>query len=437
MKRLLICLLAAIIILGVAACKGKETSSGGSEGSDGALADGKKIELTFWAHQQPAWNNSYQAIADGFTAENPNIVIKYEFFPYDQFESKLQTSLIAKSGGADIYELWGGWGVDFASTGALAAMPDDLAESIRNDSYLATFGALEHNGKIYGVPMEFNIECGGMLVNLQLLEQNGLEIPKTWDDLIAGARKATVIEGNYMAVKGFDFVNWDSVTFLLTSMILSNGGQYLKDDGTFNFTSPQAKDAFTELTRLVLEEKVTDIYGLTGGDDMESYQLLFSDRALFVPRGPWTIAEGTDTFERAYGTDFRYVAMPWYGSAPAFPAETGWSLAVNGNSKEQEAAFKFLEYFFRDDVIRSHNVECAMIPPKKSVAVSQEYINQMPYMQVLVNILDKSQYIGHFNTDVFKETINNVFVDYCSGIYSSVDEALIDLEDKLNSSLAE
>lgn len=35
--------------------------------------------------------------------------IKLETFPYDEFESKVQTALIDGEGGADIYELWGGW----------------------------------------------------------------------------------------------------------------------------------------------------------------------------------------------------------------------------------------------------------------------------------------------------------------------------------------
>ena len=89
----------------------------------GGASSGDVVELTFWGHQEDTWNTSYRAIADAFMAENPDIKINFEFFPYDEFESKVQTSLISKSGGADLYEIWGGWGVDYASTGALAAMP--------------------------------------------------------------------------------------------------------------------------------------------------------------------------------------------------------------------------------------------------------------------------------------------------------------------------
>jgi hypothetical protein len=36
---------------------------------------------------------------------------------------------------------------------------------------------------------------------------------------------------------------------------------------------------------------------------------------------------------------------------------------------------------------------------------------------------------------VVKEAVNNTFVDYCSGKYTSVDEALKTLEDGLNAEL--
>lgn len=399
----------------------------------GGAASSDVVELTFWGHQEDSWNTSYRAIADAFMAENPDIKINFEFFPYDEFESKVQTSLISKSGGADLYEIWGGWGVDYASTGALAAMPDAMAKEVREDAYPCTYGALEYDGKLYGMPMEFNIECGGLLVNNNLLSAKGLTVPTTWDDLVADAKEMTVVENGIMTVKGFDFVNWDGVTYLFTSMILSQGANYLNDDGTFHFTSPEAKQAFSTLTDLVTKEQVTDLSGLTDDSGLEGYQQLYADQAAFVPRGPWTIAEGIATFGLTLGKEFSYVPMPWYGEEQAFAAETGWAFAVNAASEKQDAAFRFLNYFFSDSVIMQHNFACGQIPAKISVATSDEYLEKMPHTAPLVQILDKAQFIGYFNTDKFKEIINGVFLDYCTGnIYADVDAALADLEAKLS-----
>ena len=79
-----------------------------------------------------------------------------------------------------------------------------------------------------------------------------------------------------------------------------------------------------------------------------------------------------------------------------------------------------------------NNVACGQIPSKKSVATSSEYLEQFPYAKPLVDILDNASFIGFFNTDRFKEAIDNKFVDYCSGVYDSSDAALADMEAKLN-----
>ena len=190
--------------------------------------------------------------------------------------------------------------------------------------------------------------------------------------------------------------------------------------------------AFNELATMVTEDKVTDLEGLTGGADMEGYQQLYAGRNMIVPRGPWTISEGEQSFGLKLGTDFDYAAMPQYGNNQKFASENGWSLAVSSSCKEQEIALKFLEYLYQDDVMLEHNIRCTQIPAKKSLAQSEEYKKEVPYADVLVGILDQGQFIGNFNTDRLKETINNTFVSYCSGEYGSLDEAMEDMNTKLN-----
>lgn len=115
MKKIAKLFLSLVMMLGLVAC--------GDSGSDGGADD--QITLTFWGHQNEAWNEAYREVAKKFEEENPDIKINFEFFPYDQFESKVQTSLMSDDDGADIYELWGGWGIDFAPTGALAPVSEE------------------------------------------------------------------------------------------------------------------------------------------------------------------------------------------------------------------------------------------------------------------------------------------------------------------------
>ena len=420
MKKLVTLTLACLLGLTLAGC--------GSSGGD----DSDKTVLTFWGHQNEPWNDSYKKTAKAFEKKNPDIKINFEFFPYDQFESKVQTSLISKKGGADIYELWGGWAIDFASTGALAEMPEDFTKSVRENDYPSTYGALEYDGKLFGMPLEFNIENGAMLVNNTIMKEKGLTVPKTWQELRETAKNATTMDGDTMKIKGFDFVNWDSVPYTFLSMILSQGGNYQKEDGTFNLQTPEAHNALQELYDMVKVDKVTNMEGLDGGGELEGYQQLYAGKVAMVPRGPWTISEGTQSFGLKYDKDFSYVSMPWYGEKVAFANETGWSLAVNANSKKQKAAIKFLKYMFQDDVLLQHNIDCTQISAKKSVNQDPKFLEKMPYAEPLIGILDNSQFIGLFNTDQFKETVNNTFSSLVAGKIGSTDEALATMEQKLN-----
>ena len=428
-KRLLLIALCVIFTLGMTVTM---TGCGGSGGSS------DESTLTFWTHNdEDTWNESYQSIVDAYMEQNPDVTINIEAFPYDEYESKVQTALMSDEGGADIYELWGGWGVDYAPAGVLAPVPEDMQEEVLGDSYPSTYGSLMADDVLYGLPLEFNIECGGLIVNNNVMKDAGVTVPTTWDELTAAAQKGTTKDGNKMTVKGFDFVNWDGVMYLWTSMILSQGENYLNEDGTINVTSDAAKKAWEELAAMASgDNAVTTLSGLDDGSGIEGYQELYTNEVMMVPRGPWCLAEGVNDFGLEYGKDFSYVAMPFYGPEKKFAAETGWSLAVaNGLSEEkQKIAFDFLQFFHSDEISMQHDLACGLIPAKKSVAQDPEYVKQFPYAEPLVGILDGAQYIGSFNTDIFKEKVNEAFSAYCKG-GQSTDECLANLEKTLNKAL--
>ena len=67
----------------------------GSTAATEAPASNEPVELRVWGHQAPAFNEANQAKFDEFMAQNPNVTIKYETFPWDVFIQTIQTSLPA------------------------------------------------------------------------------------------------------------------------------------------------------------------------------------------------------------------------------------------------------------------------------------------------------------------------------------------------------
>ncbi|MEG0640907.1 MAG: extracellular solute-binding protein [Clostridia bacterium] len=116
--------------------------------------------VKFWTHTNNAWNASYEELIAEFEAANPEIKIEYTNFPYADFEAKMQSSLMAGEPGADVYEAWGGWMLNFASSGVLSEIPSVFLEELLKDVYEPVMGTLQYQGKYYGAPLELNSGYG-------------------------------------------------------------------------------------------------------------------------------------------------------------------------------------------------------------------------------------------------------------------------------------
>ena len=427
MKKALLMLLAVMMVLSLFT-----TCQKGASSTDG------RIVVQFWGHVNNAWNESHRATIEKFNASQSEIVVIPTFFPYDDFEAKIQTSLMAGDAGADLYEIWGGWGLDFVEGGALSPVPSNLLADLLNDCYEPVLGAFRDGNTFYGVPVEFNNEYGGMLVNKPQFERLGIPYPTTWDDIVNVARRTTVRRGNTFDMRGLDFTTDDTLTHTFLSMILSKGGEYWVNN-RFMLTTPEAEEALQTLVNWVAVDQLTNTDSATGaqGDEIDGAHFLGQDNAMMVPRGPWVISMLDEDYGKEYGVDFDFIKFPFYGSIPAFTAETGWSMCVPKDSRVAEAAWKYVEFFLRPENLIEHNIRCAQLPPRKSVAANPEFVRQLPYMAPLMDILQYGKFIGPFNTDVLKLNLRDVYVSLClrDGRYTSVSAALAALENRLNTEL--
>jgi len=395
------------------------------------------VSVQFWGHVNEAWNLSHKATIEKFNKGQSAVEVVGTFFPYDDFEAKIQTSLMSGGAGADVYEIWGGWGLDFVASNALSQVPDDLINELKEDCYEPVMGAFEGaDGKFYGVPVEFNNEYGGMLVNKVKFDELGLDYPETWDDIIDVARQTSDSSGEVFNMRGLDFTTNDTLTTTFLSMILSQGGQYWVD-GKFKLTTTEANTALKTLVDYVVVDGLTNTDSAVALGDIESAHFLGRDEAMMVPRGPWVISLLEEEYDKEYGVDFDYVKFPFFSSTRAFPAETGWSMCVPKSTQVADAAWTYVDFFLDKENLLQHNINCAQIPPRKSVATDPAFVEQLTYMKPLVDILDYGKFIGPFNTDVLKFDLRDVFISLCSndGTYASVSAALEALETQLNTEL--
>ena len=309
------------------------------------------------------------------------------------FISKLQAGYNSGTV-ADMQQMFGTWVTQYAGYGLLDPVPANLSEGMADRFFEAAIGAYGLNGQYFGMPKEYNLENGSMLVNPALLEAAGVtDSPTTWQELMDNAVKATKYDDqNRITQAGFLMAGNDAITFLFLAMILQQGATYWADDGVHvNFQTDAAKKAWQDETDIVTKYHVEDETSIPNPD---RYAVFFQGKGAMCMVGPWAIAVGQEEFP---DLKFGYVNLPTYaGTEYKFAAESGWGEVVNAKAPDENkaAAWKFIDFMSQPDNLRDWNLGTYTIPALKALQNDPKILETAPLLQASFNVLPYGQWVG-------------------------------------------
>ncbi|MFN8490493.1 MAG: extracellular solute-binding protein [Caldilineaceae bacterium] len=414
---------------------GQPAAQSGAANSSGS-SSGETVELRLWQHQNASFIAGNEELVKRYTAAHPNVKIKIEPFPYDVFIQTLQTSMPAGTEG-DIIEMFGSWVCSYKDR--LAEFPDSVLSynEAKEIFYQAQLDGYYCDGKLYGLPQEFNIENGGVLVNPKMFKDAGLTYPPQWkttEDLLNDAKKLVKKEGDAMTVSGFHFISGDGLAFQLLAGILQRGGEYWKPDHSgVVFTSPQAKATVEDMKSWVKNAGVTDPF-LFNTDNNWVGTSFFNNQVAIGFVGPWVVPGGkTDHPD----FQFDYVALPNYaGDKHYFAADAGWGYVVSPHSKHKEIAFDFAKFAAANaDNAKTWNLTTSTVPALKAVAQDPTLLEKAPYLKASLGVLQYGRYVGTFpDRDLFWYKIVYAHLLKVLQDTEPVDIALQAIEDETNAS---
>lgn len=400
-------------------------------------SSGEKITLKLWSHQNEAFNSANQEVLDKFMAQNPNIEVKYETFAYDDYITTLQTAMSAGTE-ADVIEMFGTWTCSYANGGRLQQVPDDVMTyaQAKEIFYQAPLDGYYCNGKLFGLPNEFNLENGGVLVNPELFAKHNVPYPpqwKTFDDLRADASKLAEWDGATNTRAGFHYTNGDGLSFTFLAGILQQGVDYFAADKKhFNFDTPEARKIAQLMVDIAQKDKAID-------------PVVFNDSANALPDaffqgnvaigfiGSWAAGEGRVNYP---DLKFDYVTMPpYFGTENKFAADAGWGKVVSVNTKHPAEAWKLAKFMTTvQENALIFNSTTGTIPAMKSIVASpDEFLKNAPWVKPTFDLLPHGQYIGDVTDrdQLFYEIIMVHLLDAIQGNIS-VDEAVQKIHSEAN-----
>jgi multiple sugar transport system substrate-binding protein len=392
-----------------------------------------QIELRFWMHQNPAFITANEEIIRRFEEEHPNVTIKLETFDYDTFIQTLQTSMPAGTE-ADIMEMFGSWVCGYVDR--LTVMPEAVMSypEAKDQFFAAPLDGYYCDGKLYGLPSEFNIENGAVLVNKAMFEEAGLTYPPQWEsttDLLSDAKALTKTEGDMMSVSGYHFISGDGLAFQFLAGILQRGGEYWKPDGSgLQLDTPEARETLEDMKSWV-DAGVTDPF-LFNGDSNWVGDSFFAGQVGIGFIGPWIVPVGLDEYP---DIEFDYVPLPNYvGDRHLFAADAGWGKVVSPNSEHIEMAFEFVKFATADpENAMFWNITTGTVPALQSVAADPQLLAEMPFVEASLQVLEDGRYVGPLpDRDQFWYEIVQPHILGVLQETETIDEALVAIDQEAN-----
>lgn len=430
------------LALGASACTSSSDGSGGGSGentggeSDGALSGNVRV----WTHQNDAFNSGMQTLADEFQTANPDVTIEFETFDYDTYIQTLQTSIPAGTE-ADILQVFGTWACSYADS--LATVPADIltkaeAESAFFDSAVDGYTC---GDDLVGMPQEFNIEYGAVLVNQAQADAAGIDYAAGWSDwdaFIADAKKLTVGGQGNMTNAGYMFTSSDGLPYTFYSMILQQGGSYFAEDGSaFTINTPEGRAALEQMVKFVEADLVDPVLY----NDLNNWvgDCYFEELCSMGLVGPWVLPDYAGDFpELAAATSF--APIPSMGSENIFAADSGWGLTVSNGSKSQDAAWAFVEFVALNEAnAASWNLASGTLPALRANATgaaADGLIAEFPHYSTFLPLLEGGRYVGDMpDRDLVWYDITYEHILQVLQGEESIDDALAAMEREANESI--
>lgn len=348
---------AATLVLG--ACGNNDSSAGNDE--EIATEITEETTVTFWHAMNGAQEESLTKLTDAFMADNPNIKVELQNqSQYSDLQAKINSTLPSPKDLPTITQAYPGWLWNAAQDEMLV----DLGEYIDNDTIgwgdqeeirSSLLEGAQIEGVQYGIP--FNKSTEMLFYNADMLEEYGVEVPTTLDELKAASQ--TIYEKSDGKVVGAGF---DSLNNYYSIGMQNQGVDFDKD---LQLDSDESKEVINYYA-----EGVKDGYfRIAGSDQYLSGPFANEQVAMFIGSiaGEGYVKKDTEgKFE--YGVSAR---------PEAINLQQGTDLYMfnSASAEERTAAFEYMKFLTSPASQLEWAVATGYMPVVESVLESDDYTN--------------------------------------------------------------
>ncbi len=398
-----------------------------------AAAASAQTTITYWQYDFAVRVEAMNRLIEMFEAENPDIHVVQETFPYDGYQQQVAASLPAGQG-ADVAQLFYGWLPTWQRAGYVVPLPEEYFDAAQLDEEFAPLvQAAKVDGVWYGLPTA--VRSLALFYNLDKLQAAGFDgPPETWDEFVEMAQALTVRQGSRVVEVGYGFAPNGQDHHLVREVLLRQfGGQPYSDDNTMvtydDEAGVQALDFYTSWVTdygFAVPEFVPGNNGYRDGFRQLQNIAMIIDGSFAIGDVQkvdfdWGVAE-LPTFDNGVRSNFASFFM------------NGITPNAAKDPAKLEAAAKFLKFVTSEEAMRIWLEVTGELPARRSL-ISDPDLAADPVYGPFVRALDYAHatifYDETGQRDVMVDAINSVVldgVDPATAIHEAAvkEQALID-----------
>ncbi len=262
------------------------------------------------------------------------------------------------------------------------------------------------------VCLPYLISTQVMYYNKTAAEAEGIEMPKTFDDMEAFLEKATIFDENGKTVRyGTVFGGWDYWYYEM--LYKNNGVETVLPDGTTDVNSAKSVEITAKIKEWIDKGYAYYAYGEGASGNM---------RNLFIDEGAFSVFHTSSLYDtyvnrvaaKTEGNKFE-VGMAWLpGSSDgtSFKSEVGGAailIPAKASQAQKNAAWQFLMFMTSPEINLYWADKTGYFPTKASVQETPEYAEYLERKPAMKNIVAMASWINPRNQNPAYDACANLW----------------------------
>lgn len=393
------------------------------------FAEGDSGEKTVVKFQ--TWNPGDEeythAMLEKFEEEHPDIQIDYTFMPYTDHVEKLKVDLSAGDA-ADVYGV---------QTGAMYKEFRDFEEDLTpymaekyGDDWTSNFNEYAmsllqgDDGEYYAVPLGLSY-AGYVWANMSYFDKYNLELPTNYDELKEVCQTFRD-NGEYPLVIGAkdSWINID--TWMNIAADINTEKLYSAIEGETPFTDEDLVQSF-QIWQNCFTDGVFQDGALGVGMYTDSTDMYQKEGSIpMILNGSWALGAYMDSDEQSQevynseGANHKIFLMDWNNDGKIAPVEEAVdvSLAINNQSKVEDAAWTFVDWMIHEGADTLVNGQLQYMPARNDMELNVEGLNENGTENLEYCVEQGKNNVGGYREMAYaelKETISNELTELALG----------------------